>query len=235
MRHGHGHEAQIGGHDPPQAVPEQDGTAGQPLGPGQQHIVRPCLLQNPVADHVGVVPQMAAHHHGHGQDQVDDPVRRAALPPDWVGPGAGQPPQGYGEHQNQYQGQPELRNTAGGGAHPANHPIHQRILTPGAQRPQQQGEDEQQRKAHAAQEQGVPGPAGNHLRSVHLVLKWDAQLPPGGVGQPPDILDMDRVVEPQLLLRQEPLLRAHLLHPVPVVGYQGVAGGQPGNIEHRHG
>ena len=166
---------------------------------------------------------------------MGQPVQPVVPPSHGVGPRAGQPPQGHGEHQDKHQGQPELGDAAGGRTGPAQQAVQGPVLVPGAQNAQQHGQEEDQEKANPAQQQGVADPAGNHLRHVHLVFIGDPEVPPEGPCQPADVLDGDGLVEPQTLLRPGPLRRAHLLHPGAVIGGQGVSRGQPGDVERRQG
>ena len=232
--HGDRHQAQVRGHRPPETVPEQDLPAAEALGLGQQHVVRADLLQQAVADHVGVVPQMARHGHGQGQEQVDRPVRGAASP-QGVGPAAGQPPQPDGEHQNQRQGQPELRDAADRRPRSAQEAVQPVPLVPGADRPQRQRAGEDQNEAGSPQEQGVGQAGGDDGQRVRLVLIGDAEVPRQGVLQPAGVLDVDGLGQPQPLLRLGALLDGHFLRPLAVVGNQRVPRGQPRSVKHRQG
>ena len=103
MRHGDGHEAEIGRKHIAQALPQHDVRPAHSLAARQQHIVRAQLLHQPVAHEVGIVPQVAQHDNGHRQDQVHDPVADIVRVADAVGPGAWQPAQRDGEQQDQHQ------------------------------------------------------------------------------------------------------------------------------------
>ena len=103
MRHGDGHEAEIGRKHVTQALPQHDVRPAHSLAARQQHIVRAQLLHQPVAHKVGIVPQVAQHDDGHRQDQVHDPVADIVRVADAVGPGARQPAQRDGKQQDQHQ------------------------------------------------------------------------------------------------------------------------------------
>ena len=53
--------------------------------------------------------------------------------------------------------------------------------------------------------------------------------------KPADILHMDGLVQAQLLLGPGALLGLHLFHPVAVVGDEGVAGREAGDVEGDYG
>ena len=58
---GDGHDADDGGEHVPQAVAQQDPCPSEPLGPRQQHVITADFIQQLVADHVSVIPQVARH------------------------------------------------------------------------------------------------------------------------------------------------------------------------------
>ena len=218
MGDGNGHEADVGRHNIADAVPEHDLPFVHALGLAQQHIVRPDLFQQLVADHVGIVPQVADHHHKQGQNQMDDPVSKVVGLAGGVGPGAGEPPQLHAENKDQHQGKPEFRDTAGNGADFAQELVQPPVLIPGAQNAQKQGAYKNQDKAHAAQNQGVVDAFGDDLGHRLLVLIGDAKLALQGAPEPADILGGDGVIEPQLFPGPVLFFHAHFLRPLPVVG-----------------
>ena len=150
MGDGNGHNANIGGHDIADAVPEHDLPFAHALGLAQKYIVRPNFFQQLVADHVGVVPQVTDHHHKQGQNQMDNPVSNVVGLAGGVGPGTGKPTQLDAEKEDQHQGKPEFRDTAGNGADFAQKLIQPPVLIPGAKNAQKQRAYKNQEEAHAA-------------------------------------------------------------------------------------
>ena len=89
MGYGNGHDAQIGGQDVAQAVAQKDFPPALALGFGQQHIIRANFLRQPVADEVGVVPEMGQDHHRQGQDEMHQPVPEIGAFSHGIGTGTG--------------------------------------------------------------------------------------------------------------------------------------------------
>ena len=235
MGHGDRHDAQVGGDDVAQAVPEHHLPLVQPLGLGQQNVLRANLLQQLVADHVGVVPQVVEHRHRQRQDQVQDAVANVTRVAHRIRAAAGQPAQVHREHQNQHQRQPELRDAADHRAHPAQDAVGPAVLVPGAEHAHAQRQREDQHKGHTAQNQRVHRAPADHLQHVRLVLVGDAEVAAQRALQPAHVLHVDGLVQAQLFLGPGALLRLHLFHPVAVVGDERVAGGEAGDVEGHDG
>ena len=86
MGNGDGHDTQIRRHRVSKAVAQHHSAARQALGFGEQHIVCAHLVEKPVSDHVGIVPQVPEHHDRKRQDEVRGAVGDVILLPDGVGP-----------------------------------------------------------------------------------------------------------------------------------------------------
>src|SRR5699024_3162551 len=119
------------------------------------HIVGTGFLQQFVADHIGIVPQMGGQHDGHGQNQMEGPVRDIIRPADTVGAAAGQPAEGNAEYQDQYQGKPELGDTTRQRPQSAEQAVGPSVLKPCAQKPQAKRSQKNHDEPEAAQNKGV--------------------------------------------------------------------------------
>ena len=164
-----------------------------------------------------------------------DAAGHASLLSGGISAAAGQPAQGDGEHQNEHQTEPKLRDTAGQRANLAQNPVRPPLLLPGTEQPQQQRQHKGQHKPHAAQKHRVAHAPLQHLQHRLFVLVGDAKIPLGSVLHPADVLHIDGVVQPQPFQAALPFLHAHLLRPVAVIGHQRVAWRQTRQVEHQQG
>ena len=233
MRDGDGHDAHHRGHDVAQAVAPEHAGAAQALGAGQQHIIAPYFVQQLVADHVGVIPQVAGHHDGQRQHQMTGAVGDVAGLAVAVGAAAGQPFQIDAEDQHQQHAQPEGRDIIGRGAHPADEAVQGAVLEAGAEQGQGDGQHENQRVGQPAQQQGVAQQGQDHVHHRALVFERHAEVAVQHVAGPALVLFPDGAVQAQAPAGGVQLGAAHGLHGIAVIGLQGIAGRQARDVEDR--
>ena len=176
-------------------MPEKNLFPVQALGFGQEHIIRPHFLQDFISYHIGVIPEMIQHHNAHGKDEMQDPIPDIVLFSNGVSAAAGQPVKLHSENQDQHEGKPELRNTARERSHPADQPVTEAPLLPGAENPQKQSQHKGQYKTDAAKKQRISQAALDDFENVRLIFPGNAEIPVGRPLQPLHILDGNRLLE----------------------------------------
>ena len=160
---GDGHDADDGGEHVPQAVAQQDPCPSEPLGPRQQHVITADFIQQLVADHVSVIPQVARHHDDERQDEVAQAVGHIAGFPDPVGTAARQQFEVDAENEHQHHAHPEGGHIKGYRTDAADEPIHESVLEPGAEEGKRDGEHKDQRVGDAAEHERIADKRRNDI------------------------------------------------------------------------
>ena len=228
---GDGHDADDGGEHVPQAVAQQDPCPSEPLGPRQQHVISADFIQQLVADHVSVIPQVARHHDDERQDEVAQAVGHIAGFPDPVGTAARQQFEVDAENEHQHHAHPEGGHIKGYRTDAADEPIHESVLEPGAEEGKRDGEHKDQRVGDAAEHERIADKRRNDIEDGAFVFQGDAEIPLHDVPDPFSVLHPDGAVQPQPFPCGVQFRGRHGLHGVAVEGLERIAGGQAGYIE----
>ena len=217
MRNRNGHDAKIRRNRIPQAMPEQNRLSFQPLGSCQKHILFPHFIQNFIADHVCVIPQMTQHYDRHRQDQMTDTVRKICLFSNRVGTGTRQPFELHGKNKNQKQRQPEFRNTSRDGSHLTDDAVQPCVFLPCTENSKKQREGENQQKPNAAKHQRISNSSLDHAHYIHFIFVRNSEIPLQRIACPADILYGNGILQSQFFFGPRSFFGRHFFHAVSVI------------------
>lgn len=124
----HSHDADNRGPDVAQAVTAQDLQTAQAFHFSQIDVILPDFVEELIANHVGIVPDVTGNHDRYGQNHVLYTVYKVATLAGVIGAAAGQPAQVDVENEDKEQAHPKgwqvIQNRTG----LANEPVEPRIF-----------------------------------------------------------------------------------------------------------
>ena len=165
---------------------------------------------------------MPKHDNRDRQNQMPDPIQDIVALSNRVRAAAWKQPKLHRKNQDKQKRHPEFRDAAGHRSDTADDPIRQAVFVPCTPDAKQQRQHKDKNKADATQNQCVADSATDHFQHIRLIFIRNPKISMQRVSKPADVLNRNRFVQPQLLLRPSPLLRAHFLHPVAVIRYQRI-------------
>ena len=152
---------------------------------------------------------MFQDHDRQRHHQMQCPVSDVSCIPGTVSATARQQFQIYRKNQNQYQRNPEFRNTAGYGPQLTENPVCHLIFLPGTHNSQQQRTCKYTQKSDSSQQQGISDPSPNDFCYILLIFKRNSKISVQGIFYPFYILHRYRLIQPQLFHSPFPFFRTH--------------------------
>ena len=165
----------------------------------QEYIIFSYFFQNLISDHVGVIPQVFQRHNRKRHNKMPDPISHILRLSRGICTAAWQDSKGYSKNQNQYNGQPEFRNTAWYGSYFAQNPVTPSVFLPRTENSQQKGTCKNEKKSNPAQQKSIYNSSADYLQNILFVFKGNTKITMKRLPKPFYILYMDWFIKSQLL------------------------------------